>query len=184
MFNVCDDCALRLYNTKAHNIPGVGNPFYGNCIVVPNVDYSAYKGKSMDFSAQVKEIEDVLNLPTGVGESNLFVVPLIRCNEQISCKVDNITYNRCLYWFAEDVRKYRFKNIMLLGNAARRFLNINIKEYLNTVFVSKNNVHYFVNYSPFIKYNDDKLYEEFKRCLLKWYRSINFEFYDYNLHML
>lgn len=184
MLNVCDDCALRLYNTKAHNISGVGNPFYGNCIVVPNVDYAAYKGKSMDFSTQVKEIENTLNLPTGVGESNLFVVPLIRCNEQISCKVDNITYNKCLHWFTEDMRKYRFKNVMLLGNAARRFLNINIKEYLNTVFISKNNVRYFVNYSPLIKYNDEKLYEEFKRCLLRWYCCIDVDYRNYEWYKL
>ena len=48
--SICDNCALRLYNTKSYNLQGIGNPFYGNCIVVPNVDYKAYKGKSMDFS--------------------------------------------------------------------------------------------------------------------------------------
>ena len=76
MVNICDDCALRLYNTKSYNLQGIGNPFYGNCIVIPNVDYKAYKGKSMDFSTQVDIIKETLILSTGVEESNLYIVPL------------------------------------------------------------------------------------------------------------
>ena len=63
--NICSNCALRLYNTKSYNLQGVGNPYKGNVIVVPNVDYKAYKGKSMDFSTQVEIIEHVLHLSTG-----------------------------------------------------------------------------------------------------------------------
>lgn len=179
--SVCEGCALRLYNTKAHNIPGIGNPFYGNCIVVPNVDYTAYKGKSMSFSSQVKEIEDILSFSTGVEDSNLYILPLIRCNEQISCKVDNLTYNKCLQLFANDVKLYNFKNILLLGNAARRFLNCNIKDYLDTIFVSKLGRRYVVNYSPLVKYSDEKLYDVFKENLKKWYNSINSQMYDYKI---
>lgn len=178
--SVCDDCALKLYNTKSYNIQGIGNPFYGNCIVVPNVDYKAYKGKSMDFSTQVEVIRNILIPFTGGEESNFYIVPLIRCNEQISCEVDNITYNKCLHWFANDIRKYDFKNILLLGTAARRFLNCNITEYLDTIMVSPNGRKYFVNYSPLVKYSDDKLFETFKEKLIHWYKCVSNGIFNYN----
>lgn len=181
---ICDNCALRLYNTKSYNLQGIGNPYMGNCIVVPNVDYKAYKGKSMDFSTQVKIIEDVLQLSTGVEESNFYIVPLIRCNEQISCEIDDSTYNKCLHFFAQDVRKYDFKNILLLGSAARRFLNVNIHEYLDTIIVSKNNRRYFVNYSPLVKNVDNKLYTVFKDNLIKWHDSVNNGVFNYNLKIV
>lgn len=184
MDTLCKDCALRLYNTKSYNLQGVGNPFYGNCIVVPNVDYKAYKGKSMDFSTQVEIIKETLILSTGVEESNLYIVPLIRCNEQISCELDEITYNKCIHWFADDMRKYQFKNVLLLGNAARRFLNVNIKDYLDTILLSKKGIRYFVNYSPLVQYVDEKLFYTFKEYLIKWYNSINSGLFDYNLKLL
>ena len=43
----CDNCALRLFNDKCHCLEGVGNPLYGKIIVVPNVDYDAYKNKGI-----------------------------------------------------------------------------------------------------------------------------------------
>lgn len=178
--SVCDNCALRLYNTKSYNIQGIGNPFYGNCIVVPNVDYKAYKGKSMDFSTQVEVIRNILIPFTGGEESNFYIVPLIRCNEQISCEVDNITYNNCLHLFANDIRKYDFKNILLLGTAARRFLNCNITEYLDTIMISPNGRKYFVNYSPLVKYSDEKLFKTFKEKLIHWYKCINNGIFNYN----
>ena len=181
---ICNDCALRLYNTTSYNLQGVGNPFYGNCIVVPNVDYKAYKGKSMDFSTQVEVIKQVLFLSTGVEESNFYIVPLIRCNEQISCELDRDSYIRCLMYFQEDVVKYDFRNILLLGSAARRFLNVNINEHLNNLFLSENNRRYFVNYSPLIQYVDEKLFETFKEYLIKWYNSVNSGLFNYNLKML
>ena len=181
---VCNNCALRLYNTKSYNLQGVGNPYMGNVIVVPNVDYKAYKGKSMDFSAQVEIIKDILIPFTGVEESNFYIVPLIRCNERISCEVDNATYKRCLQYFADDITKYDFKNILLLGNAARRFLNVNISDCLDKVYVSKNNRRYFINYSPLVQFIDDKLYETFKSNLIKWNNSINSGMYNYNLQTI
>lgn len=182
--SICDDCPLRLYNKKSHNLKGVGNPYYGNLIVVPNVDYNAYKNESMSFSKQVKIIEDILSFSTGVVDSNLFIVPLIRCNEGISCKVDKATYDRCLIYLANDIKKYNFTNILLLGNAARTFLNVNINEHLNDIFISSNKRKYVVNYSPFIKYHNDELYDLFKDKLLKWYNSINDGFYEYNMKLI
>lgn len=174
MSNFCKDCAIRLYNTKHHNLQGVGNPWSGKCIVVPNVDYDAYKSGSMSFSEQVKVIEYVLLSSTGVEYSDLFVVPLIRCNEHISCKLDDASYKKCLNYFAEDVKKYDFKDIILLGDAGRRFLSIDITPYLNTVFISPNNRRYTVNYSPFIKHIDQTKFEVFKLGIRKWYYSAEF----------
>lgn len=182
--SICNGCALRLYNTKSYNLQGIGNPYMGNCIVVPNVDYKAYKSKSMSFSSQVEIIKDVLNLSTGEEEYNFYILPLIRCNEQISCEVDNATYMKCLTWFAKDIRKFDFKNILLLGNAARRFLNCNIHDYLDTVIISRNNRRYFVNYSPFVKVTDEKLFNDFKKYIIKWYNSINTGMYDYNIKII
>ena len=74
------------FNNKHYNLQGIGNPYFGKCIVVPNVDYIAYKKGDMGFSTQVEIIQDVLS-STGEGD-NVFIVPLIRCNENISCDFD------------------------------------------------------------------------------------------------
>ena len=63
--NICEDCPMRLFNTKHYNLHGIGNPYSGNCIVIPNVDYNAYKKGDMGFSSQVDIIKEVLHLSTG-----------------------------------------------------------------------------------------------------------------------
>lgn len=55
--NYCEDCVIRLFNNKHYNLQGIGNPYFGNCIIVPNVDYNAYKKGSMEFSKQVEIIK-------------------------------------------------------------------------------------------------------------------------------
>ena len=132
------------------------------------------------------EIVDIIkeNLSSSTGDvlSNLYIIPLVRCNEKISCPLDNVSYNRCLHWFAEDVRKYQFKDILLLGNAARRFLNCTISNYLNTLFISKNNKRYAVNYAPSISFIDSNKFDTFKENLIKWYNSvINEDFSNYEI---
>ena len=87
-------------------------------------------------------------------------------------------------YFQEDVMKYDFRNILLLGSAARRFLNVNINEHLNSLFLSENNRRYFVNYSPLVQYVDEKLFDTFKEYLIKWYNSVNSGLFDYNLKLL
>ena len=183
MIDVCSGCALRLFNSKHYNLQGVGNPYFGNCIVVPNVDYNAYKKGSMGFSNQVKIIKESLNLSTGGGDGleGLYIVPLIRCNESISCELDDNSYNRCLQHFANDVRKYNFKNILLLGDAGRRFLNCDIFDNLNNLIISSNNRFYNINYSPLIKYMNEEKFAIFETYLRKWYSCCitqNFNCYD------
>lgn len=180
--DVCEECPIRLFNNKHYNLQGIGNPYFGNCIVVPNVDYNAYKNGSMGFSEQVNIIKEVLHLSTGDRDNldNLYIVPLIRCNENIACELDINSFNRCLTYFAEDVKRYQFKNILMLGDAGRRFLNCDIKENLNNIMVSSKGRFYNVNYSPLIKYIDEDKFEIFKTYLRKWYNWCIFQIFTYN----
>lgn len=173
--NICDECPIRLFNTKHHNLKGIGNPYFGNCIVVPNVDYDAYKKGSMGFSEQVAIIKDIIHSSTGEGDNldYIHIVPLLRCNETISCEVDDASYKRCLTHLAKDIIKYQFTNLLLLGDAAKRLLDCDIGNHLDTILVSKNNRCYNVNYSPLIKYTNEEKYETFKQYLIKWYNYIN-----------
>lgn len=177
----CNECAIKIFGLKHYNLKGVGNPFYGKCIVVPNVDYNAYKKGDMSFSTQVEIINDTLS-STGVQDFNIYILPLIRCNEKITCKLDYISYYKCLHYFIDDMIKYNFKDILLLGGAARRFLNVDITQYLNTIIISKHNRRYAVNYAPFIKYIDNNKFNIFKENLIKWYNAINTETFNmYNI---
>ena len=167
MIDVCEECPMRLFN-KHYNLKGIGNPYFGNCIVVPNVDYNAYKKGDMGFSKQVEIIKECINLSTGELD-NLYIAPLIRCNETISCELNEDIYNRCIKYFADDIRKYDFRKIMILGEAARKFVHCDIKDYLGFPIISSNNRIYHVNYSPLVKYTNEELFETFKHYLLKWY---------------
>lgn len=181
MINVCSECALRLFNTKHYNLHGIGNPYSGNCIVVPNVDYNAYKKGDMGFSSQVDIIKEVLYLSTGEHDNliDLYIVPLIRCNETIACELTDDIYYKCLTYFREDVIKYNFQYILLLGDAGRRFLQIDIKSNLENIIISPNNRFYNVNYSPLIKYIDEEKFDVFKSYLRKWYYSCKTKYFPY-----
>lgn len=178
--NYCEDCVIRLFNTKHYNLQGIGNPYFGNCIIVPNVDYNAYKKGGMEFSKQVEIIKSIIS---STGElDDLYVLPLIRCNEYVSCELNEDSYLKCIGYLIEDMKKYQFKNIMLLGSAGRRFLNCNISDYFDTIFISINNRRYWVNYSPLITYTDSDKYEIFKSNLIRWYNSIkNNDFTNYKI---
>lgn len=178
--NYCEDCVIRLFNTKHYNLQGIGNPYFGNCIIVPNVDYNAYKKGGMEFSKQVEIIKSIIS---STGElDDLYVLPLIRCNEYVSCELNEDSYLKCIGYLIEDMKKYQFKNIMLLGSAGRRFLNCNISDYFDTIFISINNRRYWVNYSPLITYTDSNKYEIFKSNLIRWYNSIkNNDFTNYKI---
>ena len=180
MKNYCDNCALRLFNNKHYNLQGIGNPYFGNCIVVPNVDYNAYKTGTMGFSKQVEIINSII--PSTGGVERVFILPLIRCSDKLGCELTTDIYNNCIHYFARDINKYQFKRILLLGDAAKRFFNCNVSDYIDTIIISRNNRIYNVNYSPFIIYTNKDKYEIFKRYLLKWYNSIsNNDFTQYKI---
>lgn len=165
--NPCEDCALRLFN-KHYNLKGIGNPFSGNLIIVPNVDYNASKKGDMSFSSQVEVIKDCLSSSTGELD-NLYIVPLIRCND-LQCEVNDDIINKCKLYLSQDILKYNFKRILLLGESVKLVMNINIKDNINSVFVGCNRV-WNVNYSPLVKYTNEDLFKHFKYFLNKWYNS-------------
>ena len=179
--NVCDQCPLRLFNNRGYNINGVGNIWSGNALVLPNVDIPAYKKQDMSFSSQVEIINTIL--PTGGLEHNLYVVPLLRCNEKFDIEITDKIVTRCSHYFEKDVNNHQIKNIMLCGDAARRLLHIDdLKPYLDTVICDKRTRRrYFINYSPLVKYTNDETFEVFKRHLLKYYCSIINRMYDYEV---
>ena len=172
--NVCDDCPIRLFNDKGYNLNGVGNPHYGNCIILPNVDYTAYKKSNLNFSSQIDVINECLVSSTGKLDilNNVYVVPMIRCREVPACNANIDIYKRCLYYLKQDVIKYNFKHILVLGSAVRAFFDIDIESNLDNIFVSPNKRIYNVNYSPLIKYIDEDLFLLFKQYLIKWYNSV------------
>lgn len=59
--DVCEDCPMRLFNIKHHNLQGIGNPYFGICIVIPNVDYDAYKKGNIGYSNQVEIIKSIIS---------------------------------------------------------------------------------------------------------------------------
>lgn len=182
--NLCKDCALRLFNNNRHNISGTGNKYYGNLVVIPNVDYETYKNKDLDYSHQLEIIKDILNISsTGGLEQNLYFVPLIRCNENLGCKADDDIIKRCSKYLTEGIRIYNFRKILLCGSAAKYYLNIDsIEDNLNKVFLDTvNKRRYFVNYSPLVKYKDDKKFEQFKYYLNKYHYSVTNRMYDYDM---
>lgn len=179
---VCYNCPLRLFNKKGHNINGIGNIWSGNALVLPNVDKDAYKKQNMSFSNQVKVLQQIL--PTGGLELNLYITPLIRCNEHFDIEITPQIVSRCLTYFDSIVNVHKIENIMLCGDAARRFLNIdNLEPYLNTIICDRNSRRkYFVNYSPLVK---DKYFDTFKKYLRKYYKSIISGMYDnYNVMII
>jgi hypothetical protein len=176
---ICDDCPLRLFNTKHCNLQGIGNPYYGRLIIVPNVDYNAYKKGSMDFSSQVDIIKSILS-STGELEE-LYILPFIRCNETIGCEINDDIISRCQEYLKADFIKYNFTDIMLLGTAVNRFLHTNVNELDGKVVISRNNRRYYSNYSPLVKYTNEQLFNKFKTNLIKWY---NKEYNNYEILQL
>ena len=165
--NVCKDCPLRLFNDKCHCLKGVGNPLYGKIIVVPNVDYDAYKNKGMTFSKYVEIVRDtIIPFTGGLEQLDPFIVPLIRCKLDDKCPVNEYIVRRCMLHTFADIRVHNIKKIMLLGNAATDF-GFDITKGKDKLYYVSPFV-YSTNYSPFIKFIDDNKYKEFCNRLIKW----------------
>lgn len=177
--NICDNCALRLFNDKCHCLEGVGNPNYGTLIVVPNVDYNAYKNKGMTFSKYVEIINKVLSSSTG-GLEKYYVTPLIRCKLYDECPIDKRMISNCSVHTFRDICKYNFTKILLLGRASELINVDNIGDNINKIFIGNNTElrGYSVNYSPFIKYIDEDKFEVFKEHLIKWYNANKYNNYN------
>lgn len=180
MTKICDSCPMRLYNSKHHNLHGIGNPWSDNVIILPNVDYDAYKVGDLNFSKQAAIISEILS--TGVLEETFYILPLIRCNEVISCKVNEDIIKLCSKYLIEDIKVYNWHNFLVCGTAWERLFGRNIKSDLeNAIYSVKYNRLYVPNYNPLVKYTDDAKFEIFKNHLLKWYNAITNKHLDYEL---
>lgn len=178
MIDNCKTCAIRLFNEKCYNIDGVGNPLYGNMIIISNVDNKAYKTNDLSFSEQISIMQDVISSTGGQELLDLcYITPLIKCRES-NCEADDHSLKCCIKNLAKEVIKYKPGNVLVTGSAVNRFLNCSIHEYLDKYIVSFNNIKYFVNYSPLIKFNDDSKFEIFKSHLEKWIIGIKYNCFD------
>lgn len=164
---VCEGCPLGLFNTKCKCLSGVGNPMSGMIIVVPNVDYNAYKNRGMTFSKYVEIINEII-IPFTGGLEQLapFIVPLIRCKLDDKCPITKDIIRKCMLYTFNDIKRYNIKKIMLLGDAATN-LGFSVTNDNNKLCVIDSFV-YSTNYSPFIKFIDDNKYKEFCNRLIKW----------------
>lgn len=180
----CDNCCAKIFNPKHYNLKGIGSPYYGNCILIPNIDYNAYKHNDFGYSKQVEITCEASMQFSSTGELSelVYFCPLIRCNELVTCKLDKASFNRCLAYYVKDVMQYDLKYILLLGESVTRMLDVTITDNLNNVFVTKDNRMYFVNYSPLIKFIDTNKYNIFVENLGKWINAIsNKNFSNYNI---
>ena len=176
----CEQCPLRLFNKKHHNLQGIGNPWATNVILIPNVDYGAYKKGNLNFSEQAAIISSLLS--TGVLQTNLYIVPLIRCNEDIACEVNDDIIANCLHYFADELKLYNWKNILVCGSAWNRMFNRHLKDdFGKAIYSIKNGRLYVPNYSPLVKLTDTKKFELFKEYLYKWYNTAINKTIDYEL---
>ena len=164
---VCEDCPLGMFNTKCKCLSGVGNPMSGMIIVVPNVDYNAYKNRGMTFSKYVEIVkETITSLTGGLEQLDPYIVPLIRCKLDDKCPVNENIIHRCMLHTFADIRMNAINKIMLLGSAANNF-GFDITKGKDKLYYIAPYV-YSTNYSPFIKFIDDNKYDEFRNRLVKW----------------
>ena len=102
---VCDNCALGMFNTKCKCLDGVGNPMSGMIIVVPNVDYNAYKNRGMTFSKYVEIVkETIIPFTGGLEQLDPFIVPLIRCKLDDKYPVNENIIHKCMLHTFADIR--------------------------------------------------------------------------------
>lgn len=165
--DICEGCPLGMFNTKCKCLSGVGNPMSGMIVVVPNVDYNAYKNKGMTFSKYVEIVKDTIISSTGgLEQLDPFIVPLIRCKLDERCPINERIVSKCALHTFADIRTNDIKKIMLLGKVATSF-GFDITKGKDKLYYVAPFV-YSTNYSPFIKFIDDDKYDEFRNRLVKW----------------
>lgn len=178
---VCSECPLRLYNTKGHNINGVGNTNYGNMIILPSVDREAYKHQNFTFEQMIVKLNDLSVLSTGVEILQYcYITPFIKCKIASSIILDDQIVKRCKENLKEEIIKYRPVNFLLLGkDVMSHFLQYSINP--NKMFVDVCNRRWFNNYSPGITLYDQDKAKVFENGFVKWLNAIqnnNFSNYE------
>lgn len=178
MTDNCKTCAIRLFNEKCYNIAGIGNPFSGNMIIISNIDDKAYKTNDLSFSEQINIMKNVIP-STGVVDilELCYITPLIKCRES-NCEADEHSLQCCIKNLANEFIKNKPNNVLVTGSAVNRFLNCSIHEYIDKYIVSKNNIKYFVNYSPLIKFNNNNKFEIFKHYFEQWIVAVKYNYFN------
>lgn len=166
--NVCDNCPLRLYNTKRHNFPGVGDMYSNVCILVPSVDYDAYKAKDFEQSEHVKIIKSIIS-PTG--ELDWYIAPYVRCyNMGNTISIDIV--NRCYEHFKEI--QSNFTDILVCGEVVN-YIGFILRNVVGSAVRLKSGVRLYFNYSPLVKYADSDKFEVFKENLIKFRNAVTYK---------
>lgn len=178
MNSVCQDCPMRLFHPKHYKIDGFGQPYYGKLIVIPGIDNSCHNADTIEIDKQVQIVLDCLVPETpSTGERrnlDIYIVPFIRCAQTKENILNEDIIRSCKKHLADDIKKYNFKDILLLGDAVKYlFDNCNIKDYVDKAIITNNNRRYVFNYSPFTKFTNEDLYNEFRNNITKWYDIVS-----------
>lgn len=162
---------MRLLNDKVYNLQGVGNPMFGNVIIIPNVDYKAYRRKRLELGEYVKEIISTI-LPTGE-LSDVYITPLVHCKANRTYPVNNSILRNCSQILQYEFKKYNFKRVLILGSAVEQIMGLDLKKYAGkTIYYRQNNSFWTMTYSPLCKHSNATKYSEFKNHLTKWYNNV------------
>lgn len=180
--DICENCALRLFNDKGHNLAGIGNAMYGNIIIIPNVDKYAYKKQDMTFSKSVEAVNNMLLASTGVLATDYFyITPLIKCREFNSFNVTEQEIRNCVNHLNDEIIRYNIKTIFIMGKVSSRLFNIGINDLIDKLYVSG---RYLISgtYNPLIGLFDEEKGIKCTNHLIKWYSSlVNKNFIGYEI---
>lgn len=181
-FNICDNYALRLFNDKGYNLPGIGTTYYGNFIIIPNVDKPAYKQQNLNFSKQVEIVSQSLFSLTGELVVDFsYITALIKCKETNKLELTDDIFKRCICYLKYEIRQFRPRHVLCLGNVAQCLFNVSVSELLGKV-IYHNGIFYSFDYNPSIKLYDVDKFNIFEEHLVKWYNMIKFKNYrDYEI---
>lgn len=172
----CKDCPLRLFNTKGYPIKGKGTTVYGNIIIIPTIDKNAYKNQDITFDAMVQDMIDIIHSSTGGQLLDFcYITSLVKCTGNKRCPITPDIADKCFEHFIKEFNSIPIKHVLFLGkNTLQNLSDINAerirtgRNYCNCRKIRD----YSWNYSPGVKYYDDKKFEIFKQALIDWYNYI------------
>lgn len=175
MVNPCEKCPLRLFADKGYPIKGSGNKAYGNIIVLPTIDKNAYKKQDITFDNMVTILQESIFVNTSYNLLDFcYVTTLVKCTENKSCPVTSEIKLNCFDLFIEEIRNVPIRNMLFLGKQTYS-LFINIQKYRiehNMRFITCNIPNAFWNFSPGIKFYDDKKFDMFEKELIQWFIKV------------
>lgn len=177
-YNVCQNCALRLFNPKGHNINGVGSHIFGNMIIMPYVDNKAYKYHNLQFADMVQQITDCIRSSTGgMVQDYCYITPFIKCKQSVRCPINEDIEHNCMQLLKEEFIKYNPRNILLLGsNISHYFLQDTIN--VDSMFIDIRGRRWFTNYHPSIVNHDPDKAQLFEHGLSKWFNAVTNNIFD------